>query len=52
MIWIAAEPVPNWDEALHLLLGELLAADLRHGESTGLAYDIYRMSTWPPLVRP
>ena len=47
--WIAAEPVPNWDEALHLLLGELLAADLRHGDLWALAYDIYRMSTWPPL---
>jgi len=47
--WIAADPVPNWDEALHLLLGELLAADLRHGDLWALAYDVYRMSTWPPL---
>jgi hypothetical protein len=47
--WIAADPVPNWDEALHLLLGELLAADLRHGDLWAFAYDVYRMSTWPPL---
>ncbi len=47
--WIAADPVPHWDEALHLLLGELLAADLRHGDLWALAYDVYRMSTWPPL---
>jgi hypothetical protein len=47
--WIAADPVPHWDEALHLLLGELLAADLRHGDLWALAYDIYRMSTWPPV---
>lgn len=47
--WIAADPVPNWDEALHLLLGQLLAVDLRHGDLWAFSYDVYRMSTWPPL---
>ncbi len=39
----------NWDEGFHALHGLRAATEIREGEMSRLAYDVYRSVYWPPL---